>query len=253
MHRGGIGHAAAPADKPGAIRLAGDLAEAVVVADHQMHQPWRVFVGGAGAAGAENGGGGLGELRLHEEIAEGGMGRVRRRCRQDHFRITGQLDDAGQRRAIDEFDAPQLHIIFGRDADFGVDFQPGLALSELRAGLGENGFVALRFAQGRLIRVRKELTRRDVTDINKGAPVIAGGIFAPAGEGQLVPATITAARAGDDDMVATVGQQMHLRHGWGGIGEQACRTFHFAIEHPRHFRRQVVGDHTCGGRGHPLL
>src|SRR5208283_3511981 len=48
------------------------------------------------AAGAQNGGGGAHEFRLHKEIAKGGMRRVRRLGLKHHLRIAGQFDDARQ-------------------------------------------------------------------------------------------------------------------------------------------------------------
>ncbi len=190
-----------------------------------MQQPRRLFVLGTGAAGAENGGGCSREFRLHEEIAESGMRRVRGRSREHHFRITGQFNDARRGGTIGDRDAPQLHVVFRRHADLGVDFETGMTLPKLRARLREDGFVAFRRAQGGLIRGGPELSRRQIAQINKRPPAIARGIFAPAGDRQIAPAAVAAAGAADDDMIATVGQQMNLRHRRRGIRENAHRRF----------------------------
>ena len=92
LHGGGVGQGSAASDKFGAVGFAGDLALFAALAHHQMQQPGRLFFLGAGAAGAENGGAWAHELGLHEQIAESGMGRVRRREREHHFGIAGQFD-----------------------------------------------------------------------------------------------------------------------------------------------------------------
>ena len=98
-----------------------------------MQQPRRLFFLGTGAAGAENGGGFLREFGLHEEIAESGMRRVRVRSGEHHFRVTGHFQDARHGGTIGDRDAAQLHVVFRRHADLGVDFEVGLMLPKLRA------------------------------------------------------------------------------------------------------------------------
>ena len=98
LHRGRVGQGSAAPDKSGAIGFAGNLPLFTALAHHQMQQPRRPFLLGTGAAGAENGGGFLREFRLHEEIAESGMRRVRVRHREHHFRVTGQFNLSRRRR-----------------------------------------------------------------------------------------------------------------------------------------------------------
>ncbi len=80
-----------------AIGFAGDFSLFTTLTHHQMQQPRRLFFLGTGTAGAENGGRFSREFRLHEEIAESGMRRVRGRSREHHFRVTGQFNDARHR------------------------------------------------------------------------------------------------------------------------------------------------------------
>ena len=74
-----------------------------------------------------------------------------------------------------------------------VDFQAGLSLAKLRAGLREDGFVAFGGAQGGLMGGGPEFSRRQIAQINKSPPAIARGILAPAGDGQVAPAAVAAA------------------------------------------------------------
>ena len=79
------------------------------------------------------------------------MGSVRCGKREHHFGITGQLDDPRRVGMVGEGHAAQLDIVFGRDADFGVDFQAGMVLAKLGAGLSEDGFATLGGAPARLM------------------------------------------------------------------------------------------------------
>ena len=48
---------------------------------------------------------------------------------------------------VGELDAPQLHVVFGRNADLGVGLQPRLILAKLGPRLGEDA--SWRFAARR--------------------------------------------------------------------------------------------------------
>ena len=153
------------------------------------------------------------------------MGGVLRGRSQDDLGISGQLDDAPRVRVIGQSDAAQLDIVFGGNADFGVDIQAGVALAELGAGLGEDGFESLGHAQAGLMSGGPDLSGDDIAQVDKGAPTIAGGILAPTRDSQVVPAAIAAAGAAHDDMVAAVGQEMDLRRLEIGVGKEAHQTF----------------------------
>ena len=123
------------------------------------------------------------------------MGSVRRgKCEHD-FDITGQFDDALRVGMVGKSHAAQLDIVLGRDADFSVDFQAGMVLAKLGAGLSENGFATFGGPQARLMGGRPEFVGGQITHIDKSAPAIARGILAPAGDGELPPAAVAAARA----------------------------------------------------------
>src|SRR5438552_15785567 len=114
---------------------------------------------------------------------------------------------------VGDGDPAQFHIIFRRNTDLGVKFELAAALAKFRSSLGEDGFVAFGWLGGRLVRQRPEFAGFNIADVTKASPTISSGILAPARERQILPATVTAARAGNEEVVATIRQQMHLRPG----------------------------------------
>ena len=98
-----------------------------------------------------------------------------------------------------------------RNANLGMNLEIAMALAEFRAGLGENSFVIFCRAQRRLISGGPEFSRRHVAQIDERAPAIAGRILAPAGDGEIFPATVAAAGTADSDMIAAIGKKMNLR------------------------------------------
>src|SRR5205807_4673765 len=115
--------------------------------------------------------------------------------------------------------ATQLDVVFGRNAQLGMHLQIAMTLAELRPSLRENGLVILCRAQCRLISSGPEFSRRHVAQIEERAPAIAGRILAPAGNGKIVPATVTAAGVADGDVVAAIGKKMNLRCARSGTFE----------------------------------
>src|SRR5207245_584051 len=97
------------------------------------------------------------------------------------------------------------------NTQFGMQFEVAMALAKFRPGLCENSFVIFCRAQGRLISGGPEFSRRRVAQIEERAPVIAGRILAPAGKGEIFPATVAAAGIADGDVIAAIGKEMDLR------------------------------------------
>src|SRR6184192_1298262 len=122
---------------------------------------------------------------------------------------------------IGQGNAAQLDVVFGRNAQLRMNLEITMALTEFRAGLGENSFVIFCSAQGRLISGGPEFSRRHVAQIDERAPVIASRILAPAGDGEIFPATVSAAGIADGDVIAAIGKEMSLR-----------RTQHGTLEDP---------------------
>ena len=222
------GRRSAAPDEPAAVGFAGHPALPAALAHHDIEQPRRPLLRRSRAAGAENGGSGTHEFRLHEQVAEGGMGRVRSLRREHHLGIARQLDHAHRRRVVGELDAPQLHVVLGRNADLGVGLQPRLILAKLRPGLGEDRLLALRRPQGGLMRGGPEIACRGVSQVDKRPPAIARGVLAPSCHGQIAPAAVAPAGAADDDMIPAVGQQVDLRRRGRGIGYDAHSALRLA-------------------------
>src|ERR1035441_9637529 len=103
---------------------------------------------------------------------------------------------------VGESHTAQLDIVFGRDADFAMDFQAGIVLPELGTGLREDRFATCGGAPARLMSGRPEFAARQIAQIDKRAPAIARGILAPASDSQVPPAAVAAARIADHDMIA---------------------------------------------------
>src|SRR5688572_23205326 len=131
---------------------------------------------------------------------------------------------------VGDGDAPQLHIIFGRNTDFGVEFEFAMALPEFRPPLGEDGFVSFCWLRRGLIGKRPEFARFNIADVTKASPTISSSVLAPARERQVLPATVTAARAAHDEMVTTIRQQMDIGPCRIGIGEDTHDAFAFVGE-----------------------
>src|ERR1035441_5874568 len=85
---------------------------------------------------------------------------------------------------VGEGHAAQLDIVFGRDADFGVDFHTGVELAKLGAGLSENGFATFGRPPARLMGGGPEFAGGHIAQIDESAPAIARGILAPAGRSE---------------------------------------------------------------------
>src|SRR5438105_147997 len=98
-------------------------------------------------------------------------------------------------------------------------------LSKLGPALGENGLVTFGRAQGRLKTGRPEFAGIEIAQINKGSPIIACRILAPAGDGQIMPAAVPAASAADDNMISPIGQEMHFRSLRTGTGHNPQIAF----------------------------
>src|SRR2546423_9463343 len=102
-----------------------------------------------------------------------------------------------------------------------MQFEIAMALAKFSPGLCENSFVIFCRAQCRLISGGPEFSRRHVAQIEKRPPVIASRILAPASDGEIFPATVSAAVIADSNGIAAIGKEMSLR-----------RTRHGTLEDP---------------------
>ena len=69
----------------------------------------------------------------------------------------------------------------------------------------------------RLVGGRPELPARHVAEVAERAPVVAGGVFTPARDRDVLPAAVAAARIRDHHVVSAVRQQLHFRYGVSGV------------------------------------
>ena len=253
LHRGRVGQGATAPDKPRTIRFIGDFTLLATLAPNEVQQPRRLLILGPSPAGAEEGGQFLRKFGLHEEIAEGGMRRVRVRLGEHHFRVTGQFNEPHRVGTIGDRDPAQFHVVLWRHADLRMDFQAGMTMPKLRARLREDGFVAFGRPQRGLMSAGPKVSRRDIPEVNKCSPAIAGRILAPSGNRQVAPPAVAAARRGDDNVIAAVGQEMNLRCRWRGICKDTHHAFTLSRKRPRCFQLQVFSEHTRGGFRHAFL
>src|ERR1700693_979856 len=117
--------------------------------------------------------------------------------------------------------APQLHVVFRRNADFRADIEAVLSLAIFGARPGKSNFVVFGRAQGGLISYRPEFSGRCIAQINKCAPAIARGILAPAGDCQIAPTAVTAPGIADRHVVTAVGEEVDLRDSRSGTVEDS--------------------------------
>ena len=80
-----------------------------------------------------------------------------------------------------------------------------IAAAIFGATLGKNRLIVLRHFACWLIRSRPDFATVYIAQIAERAPVIAGGIFAPACDGEIIPAAIAATGGSHHHMVTTVG------------------------------------------------
>jgi len=231
--------AAAP-DELAAIGLVGGLPERRSVNHRQVEHPRRVFRAQARAARAENRLARTHDFRLDEQLAEGRMGRIGRRRRQDNLGVAGQVNHAPLMPPVRNVDAAQLDVIFRRDGDFGVRCHVIVATAELHSGLGENGFVRLASLERGLVRSGPQLSAIQVAEVREGPPAITRRVFMPACNGEVLPSAVATAGGTHHDVVPAVGQEMGFRRGDLGIGDDAEGLFDSRGSQSRSRRLAIV-------------
>ncbi|MNV30688.1 hypothetical protein D3C71_1219670 [compost metagenome] len=192
-----------------------------------MEHPGRVVVRAAAAPGAQNGALVGQDLGLHEEIAEGRMQFVSDGRRDDDFGIAGEFQRAPFAAPVGQAAAAQFDIVFRRHHDFRVGVDLVIAAAEFRPAFRENHLVAVGTLERRLECGGPALAGIHVAHVAERAPVVAGAVFAPAGDGQVLPAAGARAAVGDHDVIAPIGQQLHF--GNGGVGRVQHAHGHFGL------------------------
>jgi hypothetical protein len=111
---------------------------------------------------------------------------------------------------------------------------------EFRAVFVEGDMIIIGLATARLKSRRPDLVALHVTQKNIGAKIIAGRVFAPAGDRELAPTAVAGAGAGQHRGIDAVGQQMRGRRRMMRGGEaSSAQGFDVAPFFSRglHFRR----------------
>ena len=134
------------------------------------------------------------------------------RC-QYHFGIAGDFDSTDSLRSIREFGSAHLQIILRRNTYHRVHLDLLIDSTKLGPRLSEDSFVFFCDRGRRLPGRRPESFAIQVSDIAKVPPAITRRILAPTCDRESSPATVTTPCARDRNMVLTIGQEMHFRHG----------------------------------------
>ena len=220
---------AAP-DETRAVGFVGDFVDVRVVHRQQMEHPRRRFAVRPGPARAQDRLLLRQQRGLHEQVAERRMQVVGDRRCQHHFGIRRDLDGAPRTGAIGDAQAAQFDVVLWRNRDLGMAVEVELAAAVFGFRIGEDRAVVFHRHAGRLMRARPEFATGDITQVTECAPVIAGGIFAPARHRQHVAGAgaalaEAAARAGQHQVIAAVGQHLQCRQQRGRGGEHAQAGF----------------------------
>ena len=190
-----------------------------------MEHPRGMLVVRARPARTEDGPSRSDDLRLHEQIGERGVQRIGGSGCERDLGVARDVDRARDPRAIGDAQPAQLDVVLRRDDDFRMCLEVVVGAAKLRARFAEDRFVVRGTLQRWLVRRRPELTARDVADVAERAPVVTGGVLAPARDGQVLPAAAAATGVRDHDVITAVGQQLHLRHRRVGAAQHAHRRF----------------------------
>ncbi|MNF43877.1 hypothetical protein D3C84_249780 [compost metagenome] len=220
----GGGQGAPLADEAGTVGFILQGPGQMVLDDDEVGGPHLLLLGGSGPPGG-NQGPQLGQVfGDHKELAESRVGAIRLRCGQHQLGIGGELDMTKAATAVAQGDAPHFPVRLTGDQHLQGGGQAIVMMNELGAILGEN-HLSLR------IRVAKRmsaggpgLTALDIMEEEEGAPVVAGGVLLPAGDGDVAPAAVTRPGSGEHDAVAAIGEQVGDRGSQAGRGEAAHRA-----------------------------
>ena len=220
VHRQCIGAGTGTTDEAHAVGFARHLLDVDAMYRHQVQHPRRLLAVRARTPGAQDGRPVAQDFGLHEQIAERRVQCVGGRRGDHHLGIAGDVDAPACRGPVGDAHAAQFDVVLGRHDDFRMRLElafavgAGIASAELGPAFGEDRLVGQCATLHRLVRGRPHV-RRAVGDIQlaqiaEAAAVVAGAVLAPARDRQILPAAVAAAGLGHHDVIAAVGQQLHL-------------------------------------------
>ena len=185
------------------------------------------------------------KFRLDKKLGKSRVGDIRRLWGEHKFGIGGDFDFANARAGVRHRDAPHFGVVLGGNHDIQSRRQHSVLARELGAILVEGDMIIVGFATARLKARGPDLVAVHIAQKDIGAEIIAGRVFAPAGQGEFSPAAVAGARAGQHRGIKPVGKQVRRRGRLmrGGI-TSAARWFGVAPFFGRgfHFRRPGTDD-----------
>ncbi|MNI12939.1 hypothetical protein D3C73_661460 [compost metagenome] len=105
----------------------------------------------------------------------------------------------------------QFNVVFRRYDNLQVRVEVQVTRPEFCPRVAEDRFVALGLTQRGLMCGRPDRIGLHVAQVTEHPPVVLGNILLPTGDSHVVAAAVSTAPAGQHDMVATVGEQLHGR------------------------------------------
>ena len=152
-----VSYRASAPDELCPISLAGDLADGFRSARDHVCTPDRGLGCRAWTAGRKQGRFGFKELRLHEQVAEGGMCAIRIGWRQHHFRVARELDFLCLQRPVGQHHPPDFGCIVRRHGDFSHRIDVTITTDKRDSIAGKQHSVPLGLGTGRLMRRRPHM------------------------------------------------------------------------------------------------
>src|SRR2546427_409455 len=92
-----------------------------------------------------------------------------------------------------------------------MGFDVVVAPPELHSRFRQNGLIAIRSLESRLMRGRPYFSPFHVVDVAECSPVVSRRVFTPSCNSDVLPTAVTAASIRNHDVVTPVRQQLHLR------------------------------------------
>ncbi len=166
------------------------------------------------------------ELGLHEQLGEGGMGRIGCVGGQDDLRVRRHVDLAGPASLVPDRHPARLGIVFGRHHHFQSGRHRPVAPDHVDPVFEERGLVFVGFDAAGLVAGRPHGATLDVAEEHVGAPAVARRVLAPARDGEVTPTAVARPHRRHHHRIPAVGEQLCLGDGLMRGRETAGRRRH---------------------------
>ena len=208
-----IGNRTTAADKGAAVSLPAHRRAGLAFDHGKMRQPDRRIVGAARPAVGDQHRA-IERFGFNEHSGEGRMGNVRRLRPQGQLNRRCQRDPARAAAAIGHRDPAHLGIVLRRNQHLRHGGKHAIAAVELGPSLGKDCGIGARLRPQRRQRRGPGQAVLLVSDINPAAMAMCHRVFAPAVDRKPLPAAQARARAGEQNRISAIGQQVHRVHGF---------------------------------------